>query len=335
MEKKRIEYLDSLKGFGIILVIINHILPSGHPIIKWMSDFHMPLFFVISGILLCYSSTLKNSCNTQFIIKKFKDLILTYLKYMFVLIIFIFFLNYICNINYLYIIPNIIKQTIFLEGYGPLWFIFCLFFAECLFKILNNLTKNNHYTLLICIIISILIYQIDIHYYMNSASLIIRYLSTLLFVSLRSICACAFVSIGYEIAPYINKLSKNKGALFTSVLIVLLSIVFISKETIIFSNIDYGHLIIFYVKASIIVLAYITIFSSITNRTFNNVLSFYGKNTSFILYTHESFFIVELFKNILSDFNIIYTILAVILIETLLILIKEKLLQIKPEIRNS
>ena len=71
MEKKRIEYLDSLKGFGIILVIINHILPSGHPIIKWMSDFHMPLFFVISGILLCYSSTFKNSCKIQFIIKKF------------------------------------------------------------------------------------------------------------------------------------------------------------------------------------------------------------------------------------------------------------------------
>ena len=102
MEKKRIEYLDSLKGFGIILVIINHILPSGHPIIKWMSDFHMPLFFIISGILLYYSSSFKSSNNLQFILKKFKDLILTYLKYMLILIIFIIFLNYICNINYLF-----------------------------------------------------------------------------------------------------------------------------------------------------------------------------------------------------------------------------------------
>lgn len=48
--KKRINWVDALKGFGIILVAIGH---SGCPqlLLHWIYIFHMPLFFMLSGLM--------------------------------------------------------------------------------------------------------------------------------------------------------------------------------------------------------------------------------------------------------------------------------------------
>lgn len=44
-EKQRIPYIDTLKGFTILLVIIGHIYSMNNPIKIWIYSFHMPLFF--------------------------------------------------------------------------------------------------------------------------------------------------------------------------------------------------------------------------------------------------------------------------------------------------
>lgn len=64
MEKKRIEWIDSIKGFAIICVVLGHIvkgyMDAGlytqhtalmHSIYNAIYAFHMPLFFTISGFL--------------------------------------------------------------------------------------------------------------------------------------------------------------------------------------------------------------------------------------------------------------------------------------------
>lgn len=50
---KRIEYLDVAKGVGIILVVWAH---ASGPFSNYINQFHMPLFFLISGFL--YNSRL-------------------------------------------------------------------------------------------------------------------------------------------------------------------------------------------------------------------------------------------------------------------------------------
>lgn len=51
MRKKRIEWIDIAKAYGIIAVVIGHALASGNTthIIYW---WHMPLFFIIGGFFL-------------------------------------------------------------------------------------------------------------------------------------------------------------------------------------------------------------------------------------------------------------------------------------------
>ena len=42
---KREEWVDTLKGIGILLVIVGH---TNSPFFKYIYYFHMPLFFMIS-----------------------------------------------------------------------------------------------------------------------------------------------------------------------------------------------------------------------------------------------------------------------------------------------
>ena len=54
MKEKRLEYIDMLKGVGIILVVIGHSTYVSENVLTWLASFHMPLFFLVSGMLFAY-----------------------------------------------------------------------------------------------------------------------------------------------------------------------------------------------------------------------------------------------------------------------------------------
>lgn len=84
--KKRIEYIDSMRGFTMFLVVAHHVAafclgisdysPSIHPI---LCEFRMPLFFFISGFVLYKEDTVWNAQHIArfLVIKKFPAQIIT------------------------------------------------------------------------------------------------------------------------------------------------------------------------------------------------------------------------------------------------------------------
>lgn len=71
-EKKRIVWIDQLKGIGFIFVIIGHL--SINKVFKsWIYSFHMPLFFFATGLTMNLEKVFKTS---------FKDYFLTHAKRM-------------------------------------------------------------------------------------------------------------------------------------------------------------------------------------------------------------------------------------------------------------
>ena len=50
--KMRLEWVDISKGIGILLVIIGHCVYIGGSIHNWIFSFHMPLFFILSGMFI-------------------------------------------------------------------------------------------------------------------------------------------------------------------------------------------------------------------------------------------------------------------------------------------
>ena len=47
----RDKVIDQLKGFGLLLVIINHVNPTIRYTHNLIQAFHVPLFFIVSGYL--------------------------------------------------------------------------------------------------------------------------------------------------------------------------------------------------------------------------------------------------------------------------------------------
>ena len=51
LNKKRILWIDYAKAFAMFFVIFGHV-NSGNYLTNWIYSFHMPLFFLLSGITL-------------------------------------------------------------------------------------------------------------------------------------------------------------------------------------------------------------------------------------------------------------------------------------------
>ena len=77
INQKRIGYLDAAKGIAIICIVIGHSysyhVGNGGFLIPYLYSFHVPIFFVISGILYARRNQVHIS-----ILKKVKELILPY-----------------------------------------------------------------------------------------------------------------------------------------------------------------------------------------------------------------------------------------------------------------
>lgn len=69
---KRDPILDIAKGIGIILVVVGHSLEMRSSIGRFIWSFHMPLFFIISG--LCFNEIHHNNIRA-FVVSRFKSLV--------------------------------------------------------------------------------------------------------------------------------------------------------------------------------------------------------------------------------------------------------------------
>lgn len=131
----RLDYIDRAKGILIILVVIGHIWQSGY-IFDFIYSFHMPAFFVISGMLMRYTRSYEKK-YTQFLLGR---------VYAFG-IPFIFF-------EILGVLTDIIRHgvTLNVKGYifntlslhyndGNMWFLVDLFLVEAIFVAARKILK--------------------------------------------------------------------------------------------------------------------------------------------------------------------------------------------------
>lgn len=135
---RRVEYLDIAKGIGILLVVWAH---ARGPYNAYIYQFHMPLFFLISGFLYSRKSTVK-----EFILKKIKSL---YIPFVFWNLLF-YFGETAANFDItkwkemarftLCILLAIEKDGQFL---GASWFLGSLFLMSILYKIIDTIIPES------------------------------------------------------------------------------------------------------------------------------------------------------------------------------------------------
>lgn len=125
---KRIEWIDTAKGIGLLLVMLGHLhVPY---MSAWIYTFHMPLFFFLSGVVF---SGDKYSFK-EFCIKRMKSLVVPYFCLGFVIYLFYVIVNAVVRPeNGLYgTNMDMLKNLFVQEHFWTIWFLACLFVVEIL-----------------------------------------------------------------------------------------------------------------------------------------------------------------------------------------------------------
>jgi len=154
MSQKRLTWVDVTKGFLMILVVIGHYPGElDFPFIKYIYWFHMPAFFLLSGI---FFKEIKDDQNTKMTIKKrFMQLMVPYLFFLFLITAVRYSMELaLGNFELSWYLEDLWKLVIagrFARGaYGVFWFVTTLFFTYLLFIWMTKyLTRLKQITLLV------------------------------------------------------------------------------------------------------------------------------------------------------------------------------------------
>lgn len=139
---KRINFIDTAKGIGILLVVFGHV-NYNRDVLTFIYSFHMPLFFFISGML--FNSKSKSLGN--FVKKKAQSLICPYVLFYVLAMLFYLLLDNLRyqNINWdkyaSYLLQLFIAQGSRVIANVPLWFLPCLFSVEIIYFFISKLKK--------------------------------------------------------------------------------------------------------------------------------------------------------------------------------------------------
>lgn len=219
MKKKRLTWVDAAKGLLMIFVVIGHFpVKLDEPYITFIYWFHMPAFFIISGLF--FKPVLQGERIFPVVKKRFMQLMVPY----------IFFIVVITALRYTMIIFNnqfsveyMIDDltNIFIGGrfargsYGVIWFITTLFTTYILFLLITRYLKPTVQIIALVICYAIAQYEGN---YVNGLPGEIAEASQTIFVPWNmdvALLAVVYFGIGYYLKAYLKNIHWLLWALCT------------------------------------------------------------------------------------------------------------------------
>lgn len=260
----RSRQLDILKGIGILLVMLGHAIPYTSFVHNLIYGFHMPLFFVCSGI--CFKARpIRESVR-----RDLKSLIIPWTFFSLILIA----CSVVLHIFSTGEVPkfNLLDENCYVLYY-TIWFLLCLFITRFLYRLIYR--KTMLVTTILCVITYICSYLmqlngINLPFFIDSA------MSMLLF---------------YHLGVLLKKTITVKVPIFLPIALLLLylSIVYFWKPLV---NIKYNIFPIY-----LIILASMPIYSlsQICLRFDSKILVYFGLSSMAIMGLHHPIYDVLMF----------------------------------------
>ncbi|MGX9133028.1 acyltransferase family protein [Rummeliibacillus sp. JY-2-4R] len=169
MSKKRLTWVDAVKGLLMVLVVIGHYPKDlDYPLLTYIYWFHMPAFFVLSGLF--FKPADSNESMILSIKKRFMQLMVPYIFFVTIITCFRYILAFVTGNTdlgwYLHDLLTIIFGGRFARGsYGVIWFITTLFFTYLLFLLITRYLKRVGQILVL--IICYFLAEVESHYIVN------------------------------------------------------------------------------------------------------------------------------------------------------------------------
>lgn len=209
--KIRISYVDIVKFIGIFLLLIEHsgnwiTLDGSYNNLKiWICSFHMPLFFIASGLVISDESvkTVKEFVNI--LDKRIKNLIIPYI---------IWCLIYQNGLNrdfYLGVLYGTNTSLGMAKTNQVLWFLPTMFVSMIMFQLvvnINGIIKNKKYIKVILFIEAMALGAISIFLKLYRGNLGMPWGIDIAFMG------CSFIICGFLLKAYIDRLLHSGYLMF-------------------------------------------------------------------------------------------------------------------------
>ncbi len=301
--KKRLDYIDMAKGIGIFCVALGHMEDISTFTRVWISSFHMPLFFIISGLLMA----VKNEPEKDFreaVYKRFRGIIIPYLW---------FSLSYfIIDIGNFKIVKNIDLHTFIVDtidsvtfyGMSVLWFLPALFLASVGFLFLKK-KLGDRAAIPLLIVTALVSYVIKLQfeklYAANEDSLLITSLINIVYIFLRAAVAQSFVGYGYYIKRAFDAavsrgskissfVSSRPGALVTGIVFLAVNVMLAQKNGCAdLRNIILNNVLIYYIAAFLGCFGIILICRALPAI---RLITYFGRNSIIVMACHINYYIL-------------------------------------------
>lgn len=302
---KRIVSLDMARGIAIILVVMGHSIFINDSLNIWLSTFHLPAFFLISGWLMQEKNEYEAS-YTAILKRKAIGILIPYLWFS-IGSLFLDFIKVLLDRFTPDVLITHAMETITFQGYSVMWFLPVLFLAELfvllLLKALHSILPGKLPAALILIVV---LFACGTFTYKGYQILLESEASTLLLNEVRilakSIIASVFIAAGYLLST-IFTLCKKEASVHTktsfSLFGLLLGIAFTcfniyaagNIQIMDLNNLNLGPIALYFLLGTTGSLGLLLICRSIPNIP---LLTFYGQNTLTIMCTHLNFYIMYL-----------------------------------------
>jgi fucose 4-O-acetylase-like acetyltransferase len=133
----RIDYIDAVKGIGILLVIIGHHLLDSENVIMWINSFHMPLFFIVSGYLSKKKQSQEQDLS-NYTIKQANAVLYPYLSFSIINLLWYCLFHSLLGFAAEEPLLVVVTKTMTTYGYHALWFLPTIFFVSIISKRWDN-----------------------------------------------------------------------------------------------------------------------------------------------------------------------------------------------------
>lgn len=202
--KNRIQYIDIARGLGLILLVAGHLFTLQESTSNIIYSFHMPLFFLLSG--LCIKKEALTASFKNYFILTVKKCLFPWLVY-FVIALFISIIipSWRSNITSINLILTFYLLQPDAFHIGQIWFLACLFWVKLLFYPIYHFVLKKHN-----VFFTILTLFGQFAFAINLMKLWSPFCELVIpFKIGSSTMALFFYSLGFLLAPILEEFNRN------------------------------------------------------------------------------------------------------------------------------
>lgn len=285
---KRIEAYDIARGVGIILVVIGHSVGEATLVHRYIYAFHMPLFFLISGLVMKPVRYVDSGfkLGLKRLLASENKLLAFYLLGSIIFIIF----DLVIRVGLLHVaswklIVFDIYQTLVFQGVNVLWFIATLYLVKLLTRLLASIKVSRPLLVLLSVCGFMLV---GLHWgYLPQSIMGSRLVYTPISGILRVFLMLPFCLLGHLYRSEMARLFSDQKGVISVLGFVMVALLLPALGSVDYHTIKTGVAPIALIAGALGSIAVLGFGTMIHSGIIYSILQWFSRYSFFIMFTHE------------------------------------------------